>query len=53
MTDLGGKAKETAGKVTGDDDLKREGQADQAVDKVKETAENVTDEAKDVLNRDK
>ncbi|CAB4945633.1 CsbD family protein [Patulibacter sp.] len=53
MTDFAGKAKETAGKATGDDDLKREGQADQAVDKVKETAEKVTDKVKDVLSRDK
>ena len=36
--DLKGKAKETTGKVTGDDKLKHEGQAEQAVDKVKETA---------------
>lgn len=53
MTDIAGKAKETTGKVTGDDDLKREGQADQAVDMVKETAEKVTDKVKDVLGRDK
>lgn len=52
MTDLAGKAKETAGKATGDDELKREGQLDQAVDKVKETAESVTDKVKDVLKRD-
>ena len=36
MTDLAGKAKETAGKATGDDELKREGQVGQAVDKVKD-----------------
>ncbi|MTD43257.1 CsbD family protein [Conexibacter sp. W3-3-2] len=51
MTDLAGKAKETTGKLTGDDDLKREGQVDQAVDKVKETAEKVTDKVKDVLGK--
>ncbi|WP_084270189.1 CsbD family protein [Patulibacter minatonensis] len=52
MTDIAGKAKETTGKVTGNDDLKREGQVDQAVDKVKETAEKVTDKVKDVLKKD-
>jgi uncharacterized protein YjbJ (UPF0337 family) len=51
MTDLAGKAKEGAGKLTGDDQLKHEGQVDQAVDKVKETAGKVTDKIKDVLDK--
>jgi uncharacterized protein YjbJ (UPF0337 family) len=52
MTDLTGKAKETTGNVTGDEDLKREGQVDQAADKVKETADKVADKVKDVLKKD-
>ncbi len=51
--DLKGKAKETTGKVTGDDKLKHEGQAEQAVDKVKETAAAAVDKVKDVLSSDK
>jgi uncharacterized protein YjbJ (UPF0337 family) len=51
MTDLAGKAKEGAGNLTGDDELKREGQVDQAVDKVKEGAEKLTDKIKDVLDK--
>lgn len=51
--DLKGKAKEATGNLTGDDKLKHEGQADQAVDKLKETASAVTDKVKDVLKRDK
>jgi uncharacterized protein YjbJ (UPF0337 family) len=53
MSELGGKAKEGAGKLTGDDDLKHEGQADQAVEKVKDAADKVGDKIKDVLHRDK
>ncbi|MEH3052616.1 MAG: CsbD family protein [Patulibacter minatonensis] len=51
--DLKGKVKETTGRVTGDDQLKHEGQAEQAVDKLKETASAVTDKVKDVLSRGK
>ena len=53
MSELGGKAKENAGKLTGDDDLKREGQVDQAADKVKDAADKVGDKLKDALHRDK
>lgn len=49
MTDLSGKTKENAGKLTGDDDLKREGQGDQVAAKVKDAAEKV----KDVFKGDK
>jgi uncharacterized protein YjbJ (UPF0337 family) len=38
-----GKAKEAAGKVTGDDRLEREGQTDQAKGKVKDVADDVTE----------
>lgn len=52
MTDLTGKAKEGAGKLTGDKDLENEGKADQAVDKVKDAAESAADKVKDVFKRD-
>lgn len=41
--DLKGKAKEATGKVTGDDDLKSEGKADQSKSKLKDAKENVKD----------
>ncbi len=53
MSDLTGKAKETAGKATGDDGLKHEGQADQAAAKAKDAVDKVADKAKDLLHRDK
>ncbi|WP_339931663.1 CsbD family protein [uncultured Brevundimonas sp.] len=43
--DLGGKAKETAGKVTGDEKLKAEGRADQVEGKI----QNAFGGAKDAL----
>lgn len=52
MTDLTGKTKEKTGELTGDDDLKREGKGDQAAEKVKDTAEKVTDKVKDTLKKD-
>ncbi|MFJ8965834.1 CsbD family protein [Lentzea sp. NPDC102401] len=57
--DLGGKAKETAGKVTGDDELRGEGIADQAKAAVKDVVEDVkdalgtaTDKVKAALHKD-
>jgi len=57
--DLKGRAKEAAGDLTNDDDLKREGKVDQAsgkakgaLDDVKDTAEDAVDAIKDKLNRD-
>lgn len=41
MSDAGGRAKEAAGDLTGDKELKREGQTDQASDKVKALARSV------------
>jgi len=49
--DLKGKAKEAAGNVTGDDDLKSEGKTDQAAGSVKETVSNVVDKVKDKLQK--
>jgi uncharacterized protein YjbJ (UPF0337 family) len=44
-----GKLKEAAGSVTGNEKLKREGQAEQVVANVKDTVSNVVDKAKDLL----
>ncbi len=41
--DIGGKAKEAAGKVSGNERLEAEGQADQAKADVKKAGENVKD----------
>jgi uncharacterized protein YjbJ (UPF0337 family) len=52
IDDIKGRAKEAAGDLTDDEDLKREGKVDQFTDKVKEAAEKAADKVKDVLNRD-
>jgi len=52
-SDLTGKAKEKTGEITGDDDLKREGQADQAVAKVKDGVDKIADKAKNLVNKEK
>ena len=44
---LGGKIKEAAGKVTGDEKLKREGQADQVVGKVQNTGGGLKDKVRE------
>ena len=44
---LGGKVKEAAGKVTGDEKLKREGQADQVAGKVQNIVGGVKDKLRD------
>jgi uncharacterized protein YjbJ (UPF0337 family) len=49
--DLKGRAKEAAGSVTDDDDLRREGKVDQASAKVKEKAEDAVDAVKDKVDR--
>ena len=43
IDDLGGKAKEAAGKVTGDTSTENEGKLDQAKSSVKDAAEKVKD----------
>ncbi len=47
MDDLKGRAKEAAGSLTDDKDLKREGKADQAAASVKDTVGNAVDSVKD------
>lgn len=54
--ELKGKAKEAGGSVTGDDELKNEGKADQASSAVKKGVEDLKDAAaglKDKLTGDK
>lgn len=53
MSDLKGRAKEVTGELTGDKDLKREGQTEQAAAKIKDGVDKVTDKIKDVINKDK
>lgn len=48
-----GRLKESAGALTGDDELKNEGKKDQTSGKVKQTTENVVDNVKDTFSSDK
>ena len=50
--DMKGRAKEAAGALTDDDDLKREGKADRATGKVKDVVDSVGDKVKGVLHKD-
>lgn len=50
---LKGRAKEAAGAVTDDDELRREGKVDQAAGKTKEMAEKGIEKAKDAVKGDK
>jgi uncharacterized protein YjbJ (UPF0337 family) len=47
-----GRVKEAAGSLTNDDELKREGKADQAKSSVKDAVDKVADTAKNALDRD-
>lgn len=49
--DLGGKAKEAAGSVTGDDDLKGEGKADQVSAAIKDGIEDIKDAAGNIKDK--
>ncbi|RZJ47099.1 MAG: CsbD family protein [Brevundimonas sp.] len=44
---IGGKAKELAGKITGDEKLKAEGKADQVAGKVQNTVGGIKDSLRD------
>ena len=48
--DVAGKAKEAAGKVTGNEDLQAHGQADQDAADVKQAGEHAKDAARDTLS---
>ncbi len=49
--DLGGKAKEAAGSVTGNDDLKAEGKGDQISSAIKDGIEDVKDAVSDIKDK--
>lgn len=48
---IGGKIKETAGKVTGDEKLQAEGRADQVAGKVQNAVGGVKDSVRDAVNK--
>jgi uncharacterized protein YjbJ (UPF0337 family) len=48
-----GRAKQAAGGLTGDDDLRREGKVDEASADAKGFLDRVTGKIKDLLNRDR
>jgi uncharacterized protein YjbJ (UPF0337 family) len=52
IDDLKGRAKEAAGDLTDDKDLKREGKVDQATGTVKDKVGDIADKVKDVLHKD-
>ena len=52
VDDLKGRAKEAAGDLTNNKDLKNEGKADKAEGWVKDKVDSVGDKVKDVINRD-
>ena len=47
-----GRAKEAAGDLTDDDDLKREGKVDRAVSSVKDKVDDAADKVKDTITGD-
>ena len=49
--DLGGKAKEATGSVTGDEDLKNEGKGDQVSSAFKDGAEKVKDAGSNIKDK--
>jgi uncharacterized protein YjbJ (UPF0337 family) len=51
MEDLKGRAKEAAGDVTDNDDLKREGKMDRASASVKDKVEDVKDKVEDAVDK--
>lgn len=52
MDDMKGRAKEAVGDLTNDDDLQREGKADQAAGKTKEAMGDAVDKVKDAFKKD-
>ena len=47
-----GRLKEAGGSLTGDDGLKNEGKVDRATGTVKDAVDDVSDKAKDIVNKD-
>jgi uncharacterized protein YjbJ (UPF0337 family) len=52
MDDAKGRAKEAAGDLTGDEDLKSEGKVDRASGKVKDAVGGIADKAKNLLRKE-
>jgi uncharacterized protein YjbJ (UPF0337 family) len=50
--EMKGRVKEAAGDLTDNKDLQREGKADQATGKAKDTIDKAADKAKSALDRD-
>jgi uncharacterized protein YjbJ (UPF0337 family) len=50
--DIKGRAKEAAGDLTDDDELKREGKVDRFTDKAKDKVEDASELVKDMLHKD-
>lgn len=51
MDEFKGRTKEATGDLTGNEELQREGQADQASGKVKQAMENIKDKAEDLVDK--
>jgi uncharacterized protein YjbJ (UPF0337 family) len=51
MDDLKGRAKEAAGDLTDNDDLKREGKVDRAAGKVKNTLDDAKEKGEDLVDK--
>jgi uncharacterized protein YjbJ (UPF0337 family) len=51
--EMKGRAKEAAGDLTDDDDLKKEGKVDRAGAAVKDKVDKATDKVKDAVNPDR
>jgi uncharacterized protein YjbJ (UPF0337 family) len=51
IDEIKGRAKQTVGDVTGDEDLKRSGEKDEAVGKAKQAVEDVEDTVKKGVDR--
>ena len=52
MDNIEGRVKESAGALTGDDELKREGKGQQAAGTIKDKADDVADKVKDIFKKD-
>jgi uncharacterized protein YjbJ (UPF0337 family) len=53
MDEAKGRMKEAAGDIMDDDQMKKEGKADQMGATIKEKAGDVVDKAKDMINKDR
>lgn len=52
LDELKGRAKEAAGDLTDDKDLKREGKVDRATGTIKDKVDDASDKVKDAIDRD-